>query len=286
VSTYCFRALCFSSRELYFSVHIKEDNIRSKTQIVDVNRNNLYDFAHCFLQNRKHPGYVAKTNWLKKRLTEGLRYKLLATDERKWIGFIEYAPAAKAWRAVKARGYMVIHCIWTYPKSIQHKGYGKMLLDECLKDTRKNNMLGVVVLTRSSSKGTFIAKRDLFIKSGFKLVDTAHPDHELFAFRFMKNAPAPKFPRDLEERLQKYKSGLTIIWSNQCPYVGKSLGEIFETAKKRGIRFNSVELKTPKEAQSAPTPYAVFSIIYNGKVVADHMVSNTRFKNILKEISL
>ena len=255
-------------------------------RVIDVKGNNLCDYAHCFLQNRKHPGYVAKTNWLKKRLTEGLRYKLLTTDEGMWIGFIEYAPAAKAWRAVKAKGYMVLHCIWTYPKSIQHKGYGKMLLDECVNDAKRSDMLGVVVLTRSSPKGTFIAKRDLFIKSGFKLVDTIPPDHDLLAIKFVKNAPSPKFPRDFEKRLQNYKRGLTIIWSNQCPYVGKALGEIFETAKEKGIKFKSIELTTPKAAQSAPTPYAVFSIIHNGRVVADHMVSNTRFKNILRQIGL
>jgi L-amino acid N-acyltransferase YncA len=257
-----------------------------KVKIVDVTKNNLYGFAHCFLQNRKHPGYISKTNWLKKRLVEGLRYKLLATDEGKWIGFIEYAPGSNAWRAVRAKDYMVIHCIWTYPKSIQHKGYGRMLLDECLKDAKKKGMKGVVMATRTSLKGTFIAKRDLFIKSGFQLADTTPPDHELLVKKFVKSTPDPKFPRDFEKRLQKYRRGLTIIWSNQCPYVGKSLGEIFETAKKKGIKFKSVELKTAKEAQSAPTPYAVFSIIHDGKVVADHMVSNTRFKNILKKVCL
>jgi hypothetical protein len=55
---------------------------------------------------------------------------------------------------------------------------------------------------------------------------------------------------------------------------------------KRGIKYKAIELKTAREAQAAPTPYAVFSIIYEGRVVADHMVSNTRFKNILKEIEL
>jgi len=30
----------------------------------------------------------------------------------------------------------------------------------------------------------------------------------------------------------------------------------------------------------------VFSVVYDGRVVVDHMVSNTRFKNILKEIGL
>lgn len=255
-------------------------------KVVDVNKNNMYDYAHCFLQNRKHPGYVAKTDWLKKRLEEGLRYKLLIDEKGKWIGFIEYAPASKAWRAVKTKGYMVIHCIWTYPKSIQHKGYGKKLLDECLKDARKQKMLGVVVVTRSSPKGTFIARRDLFLKAGFKLADTYAPDHELLVKKFTKSAADPKFPKDFEKRLLKYKSGLTIIWSDQCPYIGKSLGEILETARKKGLKFKSVELKTARDAQLAPTPYAVFSILYDGKVVADHMVSNTRFKNILKQIGL
>ena len=255
-------------------------------RVVHINKNNLYDFAHCFLQNRKHPGYIAKTNWLKKHLVEGLRYKLLATNDDKWIGFIEYAPAAKAWRAVKADGYMIMHCIWTYPKSVQHKGYGKMLLEECLKDAKKNNMLGVAVLARSSPKGTFIAKRDLFIRTGFKLTDTSSPDHELLAKKFSKNAPDPQFPKDFSRKIRKYAKGLTIIWSNQCPYIGKSFGEIIETVNKRGIKVRIIELRNAREAQAAPTPYAVFSIIYEGRIVADHMVSNTRFKNILKEIGL
>lgn len=257
-----------------------------KVKIVDVKKNNLYDFAHCFLQNRKHPGYITKTDWLKKRLAEGLRYKLLTTDDGKWIGFIEYAPAAKAWRAIKAKGYMVIHCIWTYPKSIQHKGYGKKLLDECLKDAKEKRMNGVAVLTRSSPQGTFIAKRDLFVKAGFELTDTTPPDNEILAKKLVRSAPDPKFPKDFDKRLQKYKKGLTIVWTHQCPYIGKSLGEIFETAKRKGISCRSIELKTPKQAQSAPTPYAVFSILHDGKVMADHMVSNTRFKNILKQIGL
>ncbi len=257
-----------------------------KVEMVDVTKSNLYAFAHCFLQNRKHPGYISKTDWLKKRLAEGLRYKLLTADGGKWIGFIEYAPAAKAWRAVKAKGYMVIHCIWTYPKSIQHRGYGRKLLDECLIDAKENGMNGVTVLTRSSSKGTFIAKRDLFVKAGFKITDTSPPDHELFVRKLVKSASDPKFPNDLDKRLQNYKKGLTIIWSHQCPYAGKSILEIFETAKERGLKFRSVELKTAKDAQSAPTPYAVFSILYNGKIMADHVISNTRFKNIIKQIGL
>ncbi len=118
------------------------------------------------------------------------------------------------------------------------------------------------------------------------MVDISPPDNELLAKKFNRNAPDPKFPKDFEKRGRKYGRGLTIIWADQCPYVGKSLSEIIETAKKRGIKMRKIELRSARDAQSAPTPYAVFSIIYDNRVVADHMVSNTRFKNILKEIGL
>ena len=31
----------------------------------------------------------------------------------------------------------------------------------------------------------------------------------------------------------------------------------------------------------APTPYAVFSVIHNGRILADHQISRTRFRNIM-----
>jgi hypothetical protein len=45
-----------------------------------------------------------------------------------------------------------------------------------------------------------------------------------------------------------------------------------------------VELKTHRQAQNAPTPYAVFSVIYDGRVVADHQISRTRFRNIMGKL--
>lgn len=256
----------------------------SNSRIIEINKDNLYDFAHCWVKNQKNPGYISKTNWLKKRFKEGLRYKLLATDTNQWAGFIEYVPGDKAWRAVNAKGYMFIHCIWTYPKSMRNKGYGDMLISECIKDAKKHNMNGVAVATRVSPKGTFIANSDIFTKAGFTCVDTAPPDHELLMKKLKKTAANPGFPKDFDKRLKRYDKGLTIIWSYQCPYVGKAYEEILETARKSKIKFTSVELKTAKQAQAAPTPYAVFSVIHNGKVYADHMISNTRFKNILNQI--
>ncbi|GAI02540.1 unnamed protein product, partial [marine sediment metagenome] len=87
-----------------------------------------------------------------------------------------------------------------------------------------------------------------------------------------------------EKQLKKYK-GLNIIYANQCPWVARSIKDISEIAKKKGLKLKVTELKNAKQAQSAPSVYAIFNLVYNGKLLADHYISNARFLNIInKEI--
>ncbi|MFQ5905845.1 MAG: YoaP domain-containing protein [bacterium] len=208
-----------------------------------------------------------------------MRFKVLCTADEGFAGFIEYIPGKYAWRAVEADGYMVIHCIMLYRKRDKGKGYGSLLLKKCLEDAKDGNMRGVAVIT---SKGTWMAGKDLFEKNGFDLVDQAPPQFELLVRRFRENAPLPEFKADWGERLKSYRKGLTIICSDQCPYVAKSVREICETAHKRdGVKANLVELRDCKQAQKAPSAYGTFSMIYNGRLITDHPISNTRFTNIM-----
>jgi hypothetical protein len=58
-----------------------------------------------------------------------------------------------------------------------------------------------------------------------------------------------------------------------------------ETAKAFGLKLNISILDSAKKAQQAPSGYGVYSLVYDGKLLADHYISNTRFKNIItKEI--
>jgi len=119
------------------------------------------------------------------------------------------------------------------------------------------------------------------LKNGFEVVDKAPPDFELLVKKFL-DAPSPKFKGDWEKKLSQYSEGLTIIRSDQCPYVAKSVNEISETAQKKyGIKPKIVELINCTEAQNALSPYAIYSIVYNGKLLADHPISNKRFMNIM-----
>jgi hypothetical protein len=53
-----------------------------------------------------------------------------------------------------------------------------------------------------------------------------------------------------------------------------------------GIKPEITEISTSAAAQSAPSPYAVFTLINKGKILADHYISGTRFMNILKKEKL
>jgi hypothetical protein len=155
------------------------------------------------------------------------------------------------------------------------------MINETIKDAKKAKMKGVAVVVRD---GSFMAKKDVFIKNGFSVVDTAPPDFELLVKKFKKGAPDPKFREDRDKILKKYKKGLYILHSPQCPALAKSVSEISEVAEKEfGIKPQIIELKTAEDVRKNPNPYGTCAIIYNGKVMAHHPISKTRFRNIMNK---
>ena len=114
-------------------------------------------------------------------------------------------------------------------------------------------------------------------------MDKTGPDYELVVKKFSKSSPDPQFQTGWEKRLQKYSDGLTLFRSNQCPHSIKFADEIAEAAEQEyKLKPRIIELKTFEDAQTAPTPYPAFSLIYNGKLLADHQISRPRFHNIMK----
>jgi L-amino acid N-acyltransferase YncA len=261
----------------------KEWRMAEPIRMVDISEENIYESPCCGIKNPAHTGYKRKANWLKTYLKKGLRAKVLYTEDNRQLGYIEYLPGQNAWRAVEADDYMFIHCIWTFYKKFKGKGYGKLLIQASIDDAKKEKMKGVAVVAR---KRPWLAKSDIFLKNGFEVVDTAPPDYELLVKKFNTSSPNPKFKDNWDEKLKKYGEGLTIIRADQCPHSIKFADEIAETAKNiYKLKTNIIELKTHQDAQNAPTPYAVFAIIYNGRILADHPISRTRFKNIMEKIS-
>lgn len=253
-----------------------------KTEIVSVNLQNLSDHPGviCFI-NPKHPSYSLKVEWLKERFSEGLRIKLLYIGgQKKAAGFIEYVPGEFAWRAVAAKEYMFIHCLYVYPNNNKNLGYGALLIENCLEDAQKQGLDGAAVMV---SKLAFMAEADIFLKNGFRQADSDNQGNMLLVRQFGE-AALPSFNR-LNGNDKKYK-GLHVLYSRQCPWVARLIDEIREAGIAEQLGISITEVKTAAEAQQAPSFYGVFNFIRDGKVLADRYISLTRFNNILKKEKL
>ncbi|MGA2183951.1 MAG: GNAT family N-acetyltransferase [Bryobacteraceae bacterium] len=251
--------------------------------LVEVNPTNLDTLPCCGIRNPAHPGRRQKHCWLQANFKFGLRARTLLAPDGKPCGYIEYLPGEFAWRGVEASSYMFIHCLWVHSRRHQGKGWGSVLVEDCLDDARKAGMSGVAVMTRG---GPWLADQRLFIANGFEPVDTAPPDYQLLVRKFSARAADPVFKGGWEQKLARYSRGLTIIRSNQCPYIAKFAAEIAQTAEEEyGIKPRFVDLESWSDARNAPTPYAVFALIYNGRLLADHQISRTRFRNIMNKRS-
>ena len=251
----------------------------SLLKVIDTDPGNIFKCGVCGYKNPKKPGLPEKARWFKDRIAEGLKIKILYSEEDGTQGMIEYVPGEFCWRPVNAKGYMFIHCIFVgFKRQYKNQGYASKLLDICETDARKGSCDGVAIVTRKSS---FMAGKEIFLKRGYEIADKAAPDFELLAKRFNPEADLPVF-RITEP---DYGDGLIIIRADQCPYTLKNVAEIQQTAKEQyGLTPRIVDLETYKDAQNSPCAFGSFCILFNNEVIAEHPISNGRFKNIMNKI--
>jgi GNAT superfamily N-acetyltransferase len=252
----------------------------SDYEIVNSNAENIGGCGFCGYKAGRREGHRRKAEWLKQRYAEGLKFKVLRSREYGDIGMIEYAPGTHSWRPVKADGYLVIHCLMV---NAQHKGkgLGTQLLDSCLKDAETSNCHGVAVVTSSDS---LMAGSDFFIKAGFVSAES-FPPYELLVKKFKSAAPDPRFVVERERVLKKYEKGLTILAADQCPMVPKCVKDIAEASRTLGLKPKVVRVTSAKRSRELPTPYGVFSVVYDGRLVAERPISGRRFTNIMTKLA-
>ena len=125
-------------------------------------------------------------------------------------------------------------------------------------------MHGIVAM--SAEKGGWLPNRKIFLKNGFEKVDEVKPYYELYAKFFSKGDNTPKFyPLSQEKR---DREGLTIFYTEQCPYLPDIVKDLEKIVTAEHIKFNSVLIKNYIGAQqNGIHPYGTFCIVYNGDVI-------------------
>ena len=245
-------------------------------KIVNVTPQNVNQETLFCIKDIKKPGFETKRQWFVKRYKEGLRLRILKDETDKMLGFIEFTPALQAWRPVNADNFMFIHCIVVYSKKDRNQGYGSLLINEAEKEAKANKLSGLCVMT---SKGSWIADKTLFEKNGFTQLEKKDR-FELLSKQWDSTSKKPEFYNWTKQQ-KKYK-GWHLVYADQCPWHDKSAFDLLNTAKDYGIDLNITKLNSAKHAKNAPSGYGVFNLLHDGKLIEDHYVSATRFKNILK----
>lgn len=247
-------------------------------QIIDLTPENIASYGVCGYKDvNKHLELRRKVEWFERYYPQGLRIKALLTPKGGYQGMIEFIPGSLAHRPVNAHGYMFIHCLFVgFNKEYKGKGYASLLIDVCISEAKKAGMMGVAVVTR---KGSFMAKKDIFLKKKFALVAHADPDFELLVLKFDTSNPNPQF---IEMSTQNYSEGLTVFRSPQCPYSVKNVNAIMQTAHEMQLNPKLIEMDDHETARQSPCAFGTFCIVNNGSIISHHPISNTRFQNIMK----
>lgn len=235
-------------------------------QIIELTEENVSsEGCYCLRSKPQSPGYLGKNEWLQNTFDKGLKYvKLL--ENGKQAGFIEYVPIEHSSRVIYGENYLVIHCLWV---GIAGKGYATALIQHCIEDAKQQNKDGVVVLTNAETSWT--PSKDIFIKNHFVEIDKAPYGFELLVHTFQKGV-LPHFPRNWEERL--CYEDLTIIRTQQCPYLDIATQNMIEAANKLGILPEIIDLKSREQLlEYAPTPYGVYGVIFKNKLISYHRLT-------------
>jgi len=254
--------------------------MKGKFEIKTVDPSNVDETGFfCYMSKRKEPGFKQKRDWLQARFAEGMKIKIIHEVGGRDTAFIEYIPGEYAWRAVYAPGYMVIHCLWVVGKG-KGKGYGSLLIQECIKDARAQKMKGVAMLT---SDRNWLASKDIFERNGFTEVDSAPPSFQLMTARF-GSGPEPGLPKNWDDRARAFGPGLTVIRTAQCPYIENATNAILDFAKERKIKAKVAEFRTAREVQErSPSAYGVFGTVLDGRFIAYYYLLPKDFDKLMLE---
>jgi len=223
-----------------------------------------------------HVGHGRKSAWLKDRFAEGLRLLMCRDAKGRPLAMLEFVPGEHAWRPVDACGWLFVHCLWVYAKGRAVGGLGRRLIEAAIEQARQSGALGVAAMV---SDGPWMTDRTVFLRSGF--VQVAERGRFQLVIHRLKRGPAPRF-RDLDPGWTQ-RRGLQIVYAAQCPYLPKSVADVSAMAREHGLPVTVTELKSPRDAQTAPSYYGVFALLWNGRLLSDHYVSRGRFRNLLKK---
>lgn len=224
----------------------------------------------CAISNNKDCQVMAKKNWMKEQLKDGL---VFLKGNVRGKCFIEYMPAENAWMPIEAEGYMYINCFWISGQ-FKGKGYANQLLEECIRDSKEKGKKGLCIRA-SAKKKPFLSEGEYLKYKGFQVADTAEPFFELLYLPF-KEADIPRF-KECVKNPQIKEDGYVLYYTHQCPFTAKYVPVLEQAAKEHNISFKSILINSKEEAQNMPVASTTYALFLDGKFVTNEILSEKKF---------
>ncbi|TKG92817.1 GNAT family N-acetyltransferase [Puteibacter caeruleilacunae] len=250
-------------------------------QIIKLNKDNIAkEHICCAISDKKcKESYELKKQWLTNEFNNG--YSFYRLDARAKV-FIEFGDSEKGWAPIEAPNYLLINCFWVSGK-YKGNGYGKALLQKAIDEANEKGKDGLVTVV-GTKKFHFMSDTKWLIRQGFEEVEKLSYGFSLLVKKLNPKADSPRFLPSVTSGTCENKDGLTVYFSNRCPFAEYHVvNSLVETAKKRNLKLEIHKLESLNDAQEAPTPATIFSLFYNGQFVTTDIsvCMDSRFDKII-----
>lgn len=222
---------------------------------------------------------IAKKEWLKERIDEGL---VFYRSEERGKCFIEYIPAENAWAPIDADGYLFINCLWI-AGSMKGHGYSNDLMEECIRDARAQGRKGICILSSVKKKKEFLSDPKYLAYKGFRIADEADCGITLMYLPLCDDAVPPKF-KDCAKHPKTDEKGFVVYYTDQCPFTYYWVPRVAEAAKENGIALKTVYVADKETAQNIPAPVLNYALFYNGEFITHAIQSDKKFLELAKKL--
>lgn len=232
----------------------------------------------CAMASNKDPQVIAKKEWLKARMQEGLVF--LKADIRGKC-FIEYIPAENAWVPIEADNYMHINCFWVSGACKGH-GYSNDLMERCIDDAKQKGKAGLTVIS-SAKKKPYLSDPKYLAYKGFQLADTAEPYYELLYLPFSSQAQPPQW-KACAKAAKDDSRGFSLYYTNGCPFTAKYVPIIEQCAAENHVPLTAIKIDSREKAQSVPFAWTNFALFYNGTYITNEIPNEKKFLGIVEQV--
>jgi len=251
------------------------------TEIIKLTPGNIENEHICCAignDNTSQSRAMQKKEWLKQQFGNGFVFKKVNVRGKV---FIEYVPAEYAWKPVDAPGYNMINCFWVSGR-YKSQGYGRLLMEDCIKDSKDKN--GLVVVSGKKNM-PWLTPKKFYQKFGFDTCDEAPPAFELLVKKFKKDVPDPSFNDVVRSGRISDEEGVVIMYSHQCPFHDDFVEIMLETARNMGLPAKKIRIDSMEAARNVPYPTGLAGIYLNGQFLSYEITTAKRFEKMLQQKS-